>query len=73
MTKEYIKTRKRFTPEVGAKYTNTSGAEFTCVKAGCREGEARMRSSGGWLFLAHGCGMYEDGRIDWDYSTDGHF
>lgn len=27
----------------------------------------------GWSFLAHGVGIYPDGRIDWDYSTDGRF
>ena len=27
----------------------------------------------GWSFIAHGVNMYEDGSIDWDFSTDGYF
>lgn len=27
----------------------------------------------GWSFIAHGVNIYEDGTIDWDFSTDGHF
>lgn len=32
------------------------------------------RNAGGWTFTAIGCGIYEDGTIDWDYSgKDGRF
>lgn len=27
----------------------------------------------GWTFTAHGVNMYEDGTIDWDFSTNGRF
>lgn len=27
----------------------------------------------GWTLKAHGCGVYPDGTIDWDYSTNGYF
>ena len=27
----------------------------------------------GWTFTAHGTNMYEDGTIDWDFSTHGRF
>ena len=27
----------------------------------------------GWTMKVHGTNMYEDGSIDWDYSTDGMF
>lgn len=26
-----------------------------------------------WTFRANGTNLYEDGRIDWDYSSDGYF
>lgn len=26
-----------------------------------------------WTCVAHGIHIYEDGTIDWDYSTGGHF
>jgi hypothetical protein len=32
---------------------------------------ANIRS--GWTFAAHGIHGHEDGRIDWDYSTEGRF
>ena len=27
----------------------------------------------GWTFIAHGTNIYEDGTIDWDFSTNGRF
>lgn len=27
----------------------------------------------GWTMVVHGCGMYPDGTIDWDYSSGGKF
>ena len=32
-----------------------------------------FKSSGGWICTAHRLIMYEDGTIEWGYSTDGHF
>jgi len=72
MTKEYIATRTKFTPVPGKIYRNTSAACYRCVNVS-DEHTATMRSEGGWQFTAHGCGMYEDGKIDWDYSTGGQF
>lgn len=35
---------------------------------------ARVRSTiSGWTMTIHGVNQYEDGSIDWDYSTDGIF
>ena len=35
---------------------------------------ARVRSAlTGWTITIHGVNMYEDGSIDWDFSTDGIF
>lgn len=35
---------------------------------------ARVRSTiTGWTMTIHGTNQYEDGSIDWDYSTDGIF
>lgn len=71
------KTRAPFSPEPGKIYelASPSGGKFYC--------ESRPSFSmfdawlinvrSGWYFLAHGVGIYPDGRIDWDYSTAGRF
>ena len=72
MTKEYIKTRKPFEPEEREEYENEGGGTFRCVRSYGTDAVMRNTRSG-WEFIAHGIGIYEDGRIDWDYSTYGSF
>ena len=70
-------TRNRtiFTPKAGQKYLNDNGTVYTCLRSwpGDLPGEAIMQSPGGWTFTAHSCGLYDDGTMDWDYSTGGSF
>lgn len=79
MTEEkraYYKTRKSFTPRAGETYENEAGGTFLCVsgRMGVGPAIATMRNlKSGWQFIAHGVGIYEDGKIDWDYSTGGRF
>lgn len=74
MTKEYRDSRKPFRPEVGGLYENESGGIFRCLRIDAYRRTATMRNErSGWTFEAHGIGVYKDGRIDWDYSTDGYF
>lgn len=74
MTKEYRDSRKTFQPEVGRLYENESGGIFRCLRIDAYGQTATMRNErSGWTFEAHGIGIYKDGRIDWDYSTDGYF
>ncbi len=69
--------RTPFSPEVGQIYSlaSESGGEFYCERL--QHGSAftawMVNVRSGWRFLAHGVGIYPDGRIDWDYSTDGRF
>lgn len=76
MSKE-SKTRAPFSPEPGKIYelASPSGGRFYCEsRPSCSLFDAwliNVRS--GWYFLAHGVGIYPDGRIDWDYSTAGQF
>ena len=70
MNNKYV-TRQNFTPEVGMVYINDNGQSYTCLRSW--PGEALMKSAGGWVCTAHGCGIYADGTIDWDYSTGGYF
>ncbi len=69
-----VKTqRTKFTPRPGATYENKGGGSFRCIRSG-PTGEAVMQNVKSlWTCVVHGCGFYEDGRIDWDYSTGGHF
>ena len=55
-------------------------SEFKCLRAykyvfcGCTQYNAEMVNiRTGWTFTANGTGMYEDGTIDWDFSSNGHF
>ncbi len=75
-TKEYYSTRKRFTPERGKLYENAGGGTYLCLRTDgfLAEGYAVMQNiRSGWTFTARGTAVYEDGRIDWDSSSDGAF
>lgn len=68
-TPEYRKTRKPLLPILNEWYTNEGGGVYKCLRV-FGEGDAIMRNiSSGWTLHAHGLSVYEDGRIDWDYST----
>ena len=61
-----------FCPEEGKIYRNAGGSTFLCERS--YGTEARMNNTkSGWSLLAHGCRIYFDGSIEWDYSTDGYF
>lgn len=71
----YYETRHAFRPKVGHVYENEGGGSFRCIDLfNFFYNDAVMRNvKSGWTFVAHGVGIYEDGRIDWDYSTGGYF
>lgn len=73
MTKEYRESRKPFTPARGTEYVNEGGGTYRCVGSGSSRASTMMNVKSGWMFTAHGIGIYEDGKIDWDYSTGGRF
>ena len=63
---------KRITPEQGKVYQNKGGGEFLCIES--FDGSAVMQNTASrWTFKAHGVTQYEDGTVEWDYSTRGHF
>lgn len=63
---------KRITPERGKIYRNKGGGKFLCIRG--FDGNAVMQNiASGWTFKANGVIQYEDGTIEWDYSTGGHF
>ncbi len=79
--------KKYIIPVVGQIYTNRNGNEYLCTE-NClyfsEEQEQRSlvlgehtssmeRVKDGWKLDAHGVIQYEDGTIEWNYSTGGHF
>ena len=75
-TRAYYNTRKPFRPTPWTIYTNEGGGEYLCVPSWgdcCDLDPVMMNVASGWRFTARGCGIYEDGCIDWDYSTSGDF
>ncbi len=62
----------RILAEPGKIYRNKGGGDYLCIR---NEGEnAIMRHVvTGWTLKANGIIQYEDGTIEWDYSTEGHF
>lgn len=66
--------REKYTPVTGKTYRNIGGGSYRCIKSSYEPTKAIMKNvASGWTFTAHGCGIYEDGSIDWDYSTGGRF
>lgn len=65
--------RKKFDPVPGRIYENAGGGSYRCITT-LGNGNASMQNIiSNWTFVAHGCGIYEDGKIDWDRSSDGRF
>lgn len=63
---------KKITPEQGKVYKNKGGGEFLCIRG--FDGDAVMQNTAsGWTFKANGVIQYDDGTVEWDYSTGGHF
>lgn len=63
---------KIITPEREKIYKNRGGGEFRCIRG--LDGNAVMQNiASGWTFKANRIFQYEDGTIEWDYSTGGHF
>ena len=66
--------RKSFIAAVGEVYRNQGGGSFLCKTAPDQAGGQIMQNTvSKWTFRAQGIGIYEDGSIDWDYSTGGYF
>lgn len=81
MEKQYI------VPVVGRVYTNRNGGDYLCtgnLLYLSKEEERRSLALGehiaymervkdGWSLSAHGVVQYENGTIEWNYSTNGRF
>ena len=74
MTSAKRQNPTRFIPETGVIYANAGGGNFRCLRGGGYTATALMQNiASGWTCVAHGIVRYEDGTIEWDYSTGGYF
>ena len=71
---------KYIRPEIGQTYTLRSGGEYRCLWVNntdlVHRGECSavlIRDKDGWKLTAHGVQQNEDGTIEWNYSTGGHW
>lgn len=74
MTNNRRENPRRFNPSAGFVYENAGGGRYLCqyaLETGCTAW--MQNTASGWTCLAHGIVRYEDGTIEWDYSTGGHF
>ena len=58
---------------VGEVYRNRNGWDYLCLENAGPGVAVLERVSDGWTLLAHGICVYEDGSIEWDWSTWGHW
>lgn len=79
--------KKYIVPIVGQIYRNRNGGEYRCTGNSLYLNDAQKqqalslgehiaymeRVKDGWSLIAHGVIQYEDGTIEWNYSTGGHF
>lgn len=56
----------------GQTYTNRGGGTFRCLGV-TTDGAIVQNVNSGWRCFAHVITMYEDGTIEWDFSTGGSF
>lgn len=63
--------RKYADLKVGKTYKNKNGITYTCT--GKADEGYWMLSEGGYSLCAHNITLYDNGSIEWDYSTNGKF
>ena len=73
MTNNKRQNPQRFAPTTGEVYTNAGGGEYLCESGGSWISARMVNTVSGWTFIAKGIVRYDDGTIEWDYSTDGEF
>lgn len=74
MTTEKRQNPRRFIPSIDGIYENAGGGTYRCELPLGDSCDAWMQdTASGWTLLAHGIVRYENGTIEWDYSTGGHF
>ena len=65
-----MENRHYFRPTVNKVYTNKNGSQYRCLSADGFNAEM-MNTESKWRFKALGCQMYDDGKIEWNWSIGG--
>lgn len=55
----------------GCIYRNRGGGTYLCLSTTGTHDPILTNVASGWTFTAHTITMYQDGTIEWDYSTGG--
>ncbi len=63
---------KLIIPKINKVYRNKNGSSYKCIEASS-EKSVFVNVLSGWMLNAHEVRIYEDGKIDWDWSEGGHF
>ena len=54
-------------------YKNKGGSVYMCLQELDRDTYVMQNVNSGWTFTAHVITRYENGDIEWDYSSNGRF
>ena len=54
-------------------YRNKNGSNYICLSTIKNDGSFMRDIISGWTFYAHNITLYENGTIEWDYSSGGEF
>ena len=58
---------------IGEVYQNKGGGSFLCIREIDESTYQMLNIKSRWMLEAHEITMYEDGTIEWDYSSHGYF
>lgn len=64
---------RHFELNEGTVYENAGGGFYKCLRVIDRDTYEMVNVYSGWVIIVHTVTYYEDGCIEWDYSTMGHF
>lgn len=67
-----MKYESNFIPTPGVIYHNAGGGNFLCIYVE-NDRVFFINVASGWVLEAHCVNLYENGSIDWNYSTNGYF
>lgn len=63
-----------FSPIPNKVYSNINGMNYICLASkGQCDGIFQAMTKSKWTFTAHGCHVFDNGKIEWNHSSDGHF
>ena len=62
-------SRRKYSVKKNEVVQHKNGWYFICIEPG--KNPTLMNVKTGWEMVVHGLGQYDDGKIDWDFSTGG--